>query len=126
MYTLPKTKKLLKSREFQTVLNSRVKFVLPEVVIFSKPNKLGTSRMGLVVTKKIGNAVTRNKIKRQLREVFRQSSCQKNSNRHDLDLVFIARAKSKSTSYEKLSESFEFALGHIEKRYKRNQETKHR
>ena len=80
--------------------------------------------MGLVVTKKIGNAVTRNKIKRQLREIFRQSSCHTKADRLDLDLVFIARAKSKTASYEKLSGSFEFALGHLAKRYKRSQETK--
>jgi ribonuclease P protein component len=53
------------------------------------PNALAHSRLGLTVTRKSGNAVMRNRIKRALREAFRR-------NRHKLerpmDLVINARA----------------------------------
>lgn len=118
MHQFPKEKKLLKSREFRRVLDSGKKFILPEVVVFSEENKLKSSRMGLIVTKKIGNAVVRNRIKRRLREVFRQAEHHSDETKLDLDLVFIARAKAKTCTYEKLSSSFEFALKHLIRRHK--------
>lgn len=118
MYKLPKEKKILKAQEFKQTLKSGIKFVLPEVVLFSAKNDKDTSRMGLIVTKKIGNAVIRNKIKRRLREVFRKTKHHYDEKKEPLDLVFIARANAKTASYEKLSQSFEFALHHLVRRHK--------
>ena len=39
--------------------------------LFSKPNKLGYSRLGITVSRKLGKAVRRNWLKRRLREIFR-------------------------------------------------------
>lgn len=124
MYKFPKEKKLLKARDFKQVLGAGNKFVLPEVVLFSRKNEFETSRMGLIVTKKIGNAVVRNKIKRRLREIFRQTKHHKEQNQVNLDLVFIARPKVKTVSYEKLDQSFEFALKHLVRRHRSSQEAK--
>jgi ribonuclease P protein component len=41
-------------------------------VLLLRPNQLDRSRLGLTVSHKVGNAVRRNRIKRLLREVFRQ------------------------------------------------------
>ena len=41
--------------------------------VFFLPNGLGTSRLGVAATRKLGNAVERNRAKRLIREVFRRS-----------------------------------------------------
>ena len=70
-------------------------------VLFGLENAVSRSRLGITVTRKCGNAVVRNRMKRLLREVFR---------RHQetlvpaMDLVVNARAgleKSKLTDLER-------------------------
>jgi len=39
-------------------------------------NGLGYSRLGLAVSRKYGNAVQRNRLKRQVRDMFRNSDCE--------------------------------------------------
>jgi len=44
------------------------------LVIYTK-GRNGKTRLGITVTRKVGNAVTRNRIKRLSREFFRQNPC---------------------------------------------------
>ena len=68
------------------------------------------NRLGIVASKKVGNAVKRNRAKRVIREAFRLSESQlklKTSKRYDF--VFVARAKTpylKSTQIHGLIEGF--------------------
>lgn len=41
--------------------------------IFALPNEAGESRLGITVTRKVGNAARRNRIKRRFRDVFRRN-----------------------------------------------------
>ncbi len=43
--------------------------------IIYRLNQLGYSRLGLAISRKYGNAVQRNRLKRQLRSCFRMSNC---------------------------------------------------
>ena len=91
-YGLPKEARLLKRAQFLALTDRRAK---PDLVVktgaflvLGRRNSLPFSRLGLTVSKKVGRAVVRSRLKRQVREFFRL-------NRGDwpraLDLLFIAR-----------------------------------
>jgi len=71
-----------------------------ELVIRALPNKLNSSRFGFVVSRRVGNAVVRNHIKRLLREITRQIPV-----KPGWDIVFIARISAASTGFEDLGKS---------------------
>lgn len=64
-----KYKRLLVRKDYQACYNLGEKYFTKLFVIFVKPSQL--SRVGMAVSKKSGNAVARNRIKRVLREFFR-------------------------------------------------------
>lgn len=119
MYKLPKTKKILKAQEFKRTLQNGKKFVVPELVLFAAKAKQeqNSDRLGMIVTKKIGNAVERNRVKRRLREIFRQT--QPINPEQPLDLVFIARNKVTAASFDKIEQSFKFAYKNLVRRHQK-------
>ena len=73
-YTFSKKEKLHLNREFKRVFGFGTVYRHPALSVFiykRKSDNLPPVRLGLVVSRKAGNAVTRNKLKRQLREIFR-------------------------------------------------------
>jgi ribonuclease P protein component len=70
------------------------------LVVRVLPNGLDYSRFGFMVSKRLGNAVTRNKVKRRLREAVRQSSVLPG-----WDAVFIARRGAEKASYRSLQQA---------------------
>lgn len=110
-FSFPKAKRLLRSGQFKQVLDQGAKVVCPELVAFALPRE-GQGRLGLIVSKKVGNAVVRNKVKRCLREVYRKSS-----GRHlALDFVFIARYRISESDFEQLQKAFERCCQRLEKK----------
>jgi ribonuclease P protein component len=67
------------------------------------PNEYGTPRLGLSVSRRVGNAVTRNTVRRRLREIFHTVLPEIPS---DLDLVISARPAVAEATYGELNEEF--------------------
>ena len=67
----PKRLRLLTPPEFERVMQGRVSAIDALVRIYGAANDLGHPRLGLVVSRRIGDATTRNVWKRALREAFR-------------------------------------------------------
>ena len=63
--------KLKKRNQFVEITNKGRKIVSSGLILQFKENALGINRIGFTVTKKVGNAVTRNRVRRRLREVVR-------------------------------------------------------
>jgi ribonuclease P protein component len=67
------------------------------VVMKALPNGLSLSRYGFSVTKKVGKAVQRNRLKRLLKEIMRLQSL-----KHGWDIVFIVRSVAVNADYHQL------------------------
>ncbi len=80
--------------------------------VHALPNGLGEPRLGLSVSKKVGPAVTRNVVRRRLKEIFRSSG---RGLPDQLDLVVSARPAAAEASYQELDDEFSRSLSKIMK-----------
>ena len=87
-HNLPKSHHLRSPREFDAVYASKTRESRGPVMVYAMPNALGHPRLGMSVSRKVGVAVRRNRIRRRLREAFRLMQ-------HDLpggyDFVVVVR-----------------------------------
>ena len=68
------------------------------------------ARVGFTLSKKVGNAVQRNRVRRQLREIVRLSDASRMQPGHDY--VLIGRKAALDLSYARLAADFSNALAH--------------
>lgn len=88
-HTFPKSLHLRKPSEFAAVYDAKVRESRGPLLIYGLPNQLGHPRIGLSTSRKVGNAVRRNRIRRLLREAFRLMQRDFPSG---YDLVVVVRA----------------------------------
>jgi ribonuclease P protein component len=72
-HCLPKSGRLAGNKEFQTVLARKLCFKNELLTLYVAENKHGRPRLGISVGRSLGNSVQRNRFKRLVREVYRQS-----------------------------------------------------
>lgn len=70
-YSFPKKKRILRRSQFVNLNRSGKRRYTKHFTLICKHNGLGITRLGVTVSKRIGGAVRRNRIKRLLREFFR-------------------------------------------------------
>ena len=96
-----KKEHLSKNSQFAAVFNEGNFWANDLMVLRAMPNGLNTSRTGIVASKKIGNAVIRNRAKRLIREAVRL-----NSIKPGWDIVIVARKKMVGASYGDMEPEF--------------------
>jgi ribonuclease P protein component len=102
--------RLTDSPEFERVYRQGTAYRGRLFSVHAFPNEHGTPRLGLSISRKVGNAVTRNAVRRRLREVFYSCISELSGN---LDLVVSARPSAAEATFEELREEFSKSLGRV-------------
>lgn len=99
---LPLKNRITKSIEFSNVLNNGSKNFQEALALYFKTTNQ-PSRLGLIINRRVGNAVRRHLLARQLREVFREFLKQHPTG---FDVVVKISTKFKDVSYSQIHQQF--------------------
>ncbi len=92
-----------KNTEYKSVYNCNDSISDYNLVLFLKKNDLGYNRFGFTAAKKIKKAVSRNIIRRRLKEIVRQNEP---NFKEGHDIVIMARVNATQSDYRGLEKSF--------------------
>ena len=101
-YTFPKSERLLKTWEFKRVYIEGKKQTGKYLTIYVLNNQ-SSRKVGISVSKKIGNAVKRNRTKRLIREAYRLNKYLLGK---DMHLAIIAKPEIKGLGYKEVEKNF--------------------
>ncbi|MBB2184739.1 ribonuclease P protein component [Lachnospiraceae bacterium MD1] len=105
------TESLKKNEEFVEVYRNGKSLANKYLVMYVKKNNMEKNRIGISVSKKVGNSVVRHRITRLIRESYRLSE---DSFELGFDIIVVARVGAKEKSYSEI----ESALLHLMKLHK--------
>ena len=97
---------LKKNMDFQNVYKNGKSYANKYLVMYVLKNECNKNRIGISVSKKVGNSVIRHRITRLIRESYRLQEEMFNSG---LDIVVIARGTAREVGYKEI----ESALLHL-------------
>ena len=80
--------------------------VKKRIVLYYRKNKEGYNRLGITVTSKIGCAVVRNKVRRLIKENYRNLQGLSDG----FDMVIVARTQSKDARFDEIGKDLRSAL----------------
>lgn len=103
---MEKKYRLRKNMEFKRVYNGGKSYWNRNLILYVRKNDLNNSRIGITITKKIGNAVVRNRIRRRIKEIIRLKL---GNIKTGYDLILIPKKNVQDISYKDL----ESAMIHI-------------
>ena len=73
------------------------------LVLYARKNRSGSNRVGITVSKKLGKAHVRNRVRRRIREVYRLNEEQFQPG---WDIVVVARSKAVDAEFSRLTKSY--------------------
>jgi ribonuclease P protein component len=111
----PRTCRLTSRRQYVAVYEKGRRMASTSLVLFGLPNSRGECRLGITVTRKVGGAVQRNRIKRIMREVFRRH---RESLAPSLDLVVNARPGFAEKTTAEIEQEFLRTFARLARRYR--------
>ena len=104
---------LKKNKDFQNVIKSKQSVGCSTLVIYYLKNELNYTRVGISSGKKVGNAVIRNRTKRQVRALLDSLINYEKS----MDLIVIVRNKFLEQDYENNLKDLKYLLDKINKKF---------
>jgi len=105
---MKKTVSLKNNIEFQNVYKNSIKYANKYLVMYVSGNSQSINRLGLSISKKVGNSVVRHRMARYLRESYR---LHENMFSSGLDIVIVVRKNASVCRYREI----ESALLHLAK-----------
>lgn len=96
---LSRERRIVKSKDFRRIYRSGRKVKGKLLSLYYFPTRQGITRFGYSISKKVGQAVARNKLKRRLREICRNHL---NIFQPGLDVVLVARENAGAVAYDEL------------------------
>lgn len=103
-----KRQRIKKDQEFQEVFKKGKSFANRQFVVYCYQKELQEQfRIGLSVSKKVGNAVVRNRIKRYIRQAFLEM---KDDLEQEMDYVVIARQQAATKDFHETKKSLQHVL----------------
>lgn len=99
----PHEVRIVRSSDYKALYRSGRKISSERFVLFSRRNRVGYHRLGITVSRKVGGAVVRNRVKRLLREIFRRSA---GEIPNQYDIVVNAKSGCAGASYFELRSEF--------------------
>ena len=99
---------LKKNRDFQQVYKRGTSKANRYLVMYVLKNQYMKNRLGISVSKKVGNSVVRHRLTRLIREIYRLHEAEFDDS---LDIVVVARPLAKDRSYQEIESAFMHLAG---------------
>lgn len=93
--------------DFKKAYDKGKSFGNRNLILYIRKNDLEYSRIGITISKKTGNAVVRNKIKRRMKEIYREFLP---DIKEGYDLIFVIRKNVPDISFQELRSAFKHIL----------------
>ena len=99
---MKKNFRVKREKDFKAIFKEGTSFANRKFVVYQLENQKKHFRVGLSVSKKLGNAVTRNQIKRRIRHIIQNA---KGSLEENIDFVVIARKWVETLGYADMEQN---------------------